>query len=295
MAVPTVTTPQTPQVTSAIRQAASATGTSFDYLLATAQIESGLNPGAQAQTSSAGGLFQFIDQTWLGIVKAVGPTLGLGNYAQAIQRGTDGRYQVVDPAARQAILGLRNDPTASATMAGAFTRTNAAQLFQTIGRQPTDGELYMAHFLGADGAGKLISAVSNQPQAAAATLFPAAASANRSIFYDGSRPRTVAEVYSRIDSRFQAARTAVLANPTTTTAVKAPDTAGMTQVLAAASQTQAAMPDDRPLFQAMFSDRGASPVAPAVGGLWKQAAGDNGLLDLFTDGPRSGWRGMFEG
>jgi hypothetical protein len=295
MAVPTVTTPQAPQVTSAIRQAASATGTSFDYLLATAQIESGLNPGAQAQTSSAGGLFQFIDQTWLGIVKAVGPTLGLGTYAQAIQRGTDGRYQVVDPATRQAILGLRNDPTASATMAGAFTRTNAAQLFQTIGRQPTDGELYMAHFLGADGAGKLISAVSNQPQAAAATLFPAAASANRSIFYDGSRPRTVAEVYSRIDSRFQAARTAVLANPTAPTAVKAPDTAGMTQVLAAAGQTQAAMPDDRPLFQAMFSDRGASPVAPAVGGLWKQAAGGNGLLDLFTDGPRTGWRGMFEG
>ena len=294
MAVPTVTSPQAPQVTSAIRQAASATGTSFDYLLATAQIESGLNPGAQAQTSSAGGLFQFIDQTWLGIVKAVGPTLGFGNYSQAIQRGADGRYQVVDPAARQAILGLRNDPTASATMAGAFTRTNAAQLFQSIGRKPTDGELYMAHFLGADGAGKLISAVSNQPQAAAATLFPAAASANRSIFYDGSRPRTVAEVYSRIDARFQAARTAVLASPTTA-AAKAPDTAGMTQVLAAASQTQAAMPDDRPLFQAMFSDRGGSPVAPTVGGLWTQAAGSNGLLDLFTDSPRTGWRGMFEG
>jgi hypothetical protein len=295
MAVPTVTSPQAPQVTSAIRQAASATGTSFDYLLATAQIESGLNPGAQAQTSSAGGLFQFIDQTWLGIVKAVGPTLGFGSYAQAIQRGADGRYQVVDPAARQAILGLRNDPTASATMAGAFTRTNAAQLFQTIGRQPSEGELYMAHFLGADGAGKLISAVSNQPQAAAATLFPAAAAANRSVFYDGSRPRTVAEVYSRIDSRFQAARTAVLANPNATAGAKAPDTAGMTQVLAAASQTQAPMPDDRPLFQAMFSDRSGSPVAPAVGGLWTQASGSQGLLDLFTDSPRTGWRGMFEG
>ena len=70
--------------------------------------------------------------------------------------------------------------------------------------------------------------------------------------------------------------------------VKAPDTAGMTQACwHAASQTQAAMPDDRPLFQAMFSDRGASagragcgrPVeagrAPTIGA----------SLDLFTDGP----------
>jgi soluble lytic murein transglycosylase-like protein len=38
-------------VTSAIRQAAQTTGTSFDYLIATAQLESGLNPAAQAPTS----------------------------------------------------------------------------------------------------------------------------------------------------------------------------------------------------------------------------------------------------
>ena len=50
------------QVTGAIRQAATSTGTSFGYLLATAQIESNLNPSAKASTSSAQGLFQFTDQ-----------------------------------------------------------------------------------------------------------------------------------------------------------------------------------------------------------------------------------------
>ena len=59
-------------VTGAIRQAAQATGTSFQYLLATAQVESGLNPQAGAATSSARGLFQFIDQTWLATIKQSG-------------------------------------------------------------------------------------------------------------------------------------------------------------------------------------------------------------------------------
>ena len=52
-------------VAGAIRDAAQTTGTSFEYLLTTAQIESNLNPAAQAATSSAKGLYQFIDQTWL--------------------------------------------------------------------------------------------------------------------------------------------------------------------------------------------------------------------------------------
>src|SRR5579884_4272441 len=210
MAIATVTSAPSPQITGAIRQAADTTGTSFDYLIATAQLESGLNPAAQAQTSSAGGLFQFIDQTWLGIVKSVGPALGLGAYAQSIEQGPDGRYRVADPAARQQILGLRKDPVASATMAGAFARGNAAQLAQAIGRAPSESELYMAHFLGADGAAKLIGAVSSRPDTNAAALFPGAAAANRSIFYDGVRPRNVAEVYGRLDARFQAARATAL-------------------------------------------------------------------------------------
>src|SRR6058998_3895754 len=68
-------------ITGAIRQAAGQTGASFQYLLATAQIESGLNPTRKAPTSSATGLFQFIDQTWLATMKEAGPGLGYGRYA----------------------------------------------------------------------------------------------------------------------------------------------------------------------------------------------------------------------
>ena len=115
-------------VTGAIRQAAQATGTSFQYLLATAQVESGLNPQAGASTSSARGLFQFVEQTWLGTMKQSGAALGYGHYADAITKTASGRYEVSDPAMRSEILKLRNDPTANAVMAGAFTQANAALL-----------------------------------------------------------------------------------------------------------------------------------------------------------------------
>src|SRR5579862_6028644 len=85
------------QVTGAIRDAAQATGTSFNYLLATAKIESNFDPGMTMQSSSATGLFEFIDQTWLGTLKQAGATYGYGSYANAIQQDASGRWVVPDP------------------------------------------------------------------------------------------------------------------------------------------------------------------------------------------------------
>ena len=196
-----------PQITGAIQQAAKSSGISFEYLLTTAQIESNLNPGAQAATSSAKGLYQFIEQTWLGTLKAGGAAAGYGSYADAISRNADGHYDVSDPAKRAAIMQLRSDPSASAMMAGAFTRANADQLQSAIGRAPSEGELYIAHFLGPDGAAKLIAAAGAQPKSSAADMFPQAAAANRSIFYDGAgRPRSAADVYAKLTGRFDVAR-----------------------------------------------------------------------------------------
>ena len=201
-----------PQITGAIRQAAQSTGISFEYLLTTAKIESNLNPSAQASTSSAKGLYQFIDQTWLGTMKQDGAALGLGRYADAITRAPDGHYEVADPAMRAAILRLRTDPQASAMLAGALTRNNAASVGASIGRQPTNGELYIAHFLGADGAGKLINGAASRPQASAATMFPRAAAANHNIFYDShGRARSVGEVYSKLTGLFNSAQTVAVA------------------------------------------------------------------------------------
>jgi hypothetical protein len=194
-------------VTGAIRQAAQATGTSFQYLLAMARFELGLTPRAGAATSSARGLFQFIDQTWLATMKQSGAALGYGQYAAAITKTASGHYEVADPVMRSAILKLRNDPTANATMAGAFTQTNAAVLSARLGRAPTEGELYIAHFLGAGGAARLISSAAANPDASAASYFPVAAHANTSIFYDRATgaPRTLADVRNVLTARYDVA------------------------------------------------------------------------------------------
>jgi len=194
-------------VTGAIRQAAQATGTSFQYLLATARVESGLNPSAGAATSSARGLFQFIDQTWLATIKQSGAALGYGQFAAAVTQTASGHYEVRDPAMRSAILRLRNDPTANALMAGAFTKANAAVLSEKLGRAPSEGELYIAHFMGVGGAARLISSAAADPNASAASYFPIAARANTAIFYDRStgQPRTLAQVRNLLTARYDVA------------------------------------------------------------------------------------------
>ena len=188
-----------PQITAALQQASARTGTDFSYLLKTAMRESSLDCDAKSNTSSACGLFQFTQQSWLGTMKQDGADLGLGQYADQISQDSNGRYVVTDPAARQEILALRNDPKVSALMAGAYTSDSQARLENSLGRPVSGGELYIAHFLGAGGATKLISNAQEAPTTPADELFPAAASANRSIFYnrDGS-PRSVAEVYDNL-------------------------------------------------------------------------------------------------
>ncbi len=301
MAVDSVTANAAPLITGAIRQAAKSSGISFEYLLTTAKIESNLNPGAQAATSSAKGLYQFIEQTWLGTMKTSGAASGYGRFADAISRTGDGRYEVADPTTRAAIMRLRSDPAASAVMAGALTRANAVQLSGAIGRAPSDGELYIAHFLGPDGAGKLIGAASTKPRQNAADMFPQAAAANPNIFYDGAgRARSAGDVYGKLTGRFEIAR-AISFAPALRGSMPAqastPDTAGVTQAFAKANDSLPPVPNTRPLFQAMFTDRAQTPLTQTVSSLWAptKSAGPATTetpaatvpvrpLDLFTDG-----------
>ena len=194
-------------VTGVIRQAAQVTGTSFDYLLATAKVESDLNPNLTVRTSSATGLFQFIEQTWLATLKQGGPAFGYGEYADAISRTPSGRYVVADPAMRGEIMRLRKDPTANALMGGVVTQLNGVQLGKRIGRTPSEGELYIAHFFGPYAAAKAIRLAGSDPTANAAEIFPAAAAANRPIFYDRQgNARSIAGVCAELVRRYQAAR-----------------------------------------------------------------------------------------
>jgi len=189
--------PSSGGVEAAIRRASSATGVDADFLLKTARRESAMNPAAKARTSSAAGLFQFIEQTWLATVKAHGAKHGYGQYADLIYRGSDGRWRV-EGSARNVVLDLRFDAQAASTMAGELTASNAAYLRGRTGREPGAGDLYAAHFLGPAGAAQLMEAMDRRPGASAAAIFPQAAAANRPIFYRNGRPATVAEVHANL-------------------------------------------------------------------------------------------------
>src|SRR5437868_1550196 len=124
--------PTRARIAGAIKQASDSTGASFGYLVAAAKIESNLQPTAAASTSSARGLYQFIEQTWLGTVKQAGTSFGYGQYADAITKQPSGNYTVSDPALRQQILKLRDDPAANAAMAGVLTQSNSFKLVSAI-------------------------------------------------------------------------------------------------------------------------------------------------------------------
>ncbi len=206
MTVSSVLHAGTSAVQSAIATAARATGVDFSYLLGQAKLESGLNAGARAGTSSASGLYQFIEQSWLAVVKKHGAEHGLGWAANAIQPGANGRLTVGDAGTRQAILGLRNDAGTASLMAASYASDNKAALEGSLGRAATGTDLYMAHFLGLGGAHKFLSTMASNPGASAAALFPAAAGANHNVFYahDGSA-RSLSDIYQHFAGKLGAA------------------------------------------------------------------------------------------
>jgi hypothetical protein len=288
--------PSRARIAGSIRQAASTTGTSFEYLLATAKMESNFNPKASATTSSARGLYQFIDQTWLGTVKEAGSQLGYGKYADAITKSPSGNYSVSDPAARDAIMKLRDDPDAASSMAAVLTQSNSFKLTGDIGRRPTDAELYMAHFMGVGGAAKLISNAEDNPNASGARLFPNAAAANRSIFYErGGQERSVAQVYSVLTQRYDAAANSPATRSAMASAGVMPASATFASAAAgaapidnaaylssfpdssrAASQPAlktAALQQSEPIFRSLFqAGERSEPVSPAVHELWGRSS-----------------------
>jgi hypothetical protein len=196
--------PSADTVMSALRGAADRTGADFGYLLSTAMRESSLNPEAKAATSSATGLFQFIEQTWLGTMHRHGAAHGLSAYADAIKTGKDGRFMVTDKGTRQEILALRKDPQVAALMAGELTNDMSSEMGVALGRGVSAGELYVAHFLGPQAAVKMIKAAADTPTAAAANLFPDAAAANTRIFYNkGGEARSVVSVLEGLKAKHE--------------------------------------------------------------------------------------------
>lgn len=187
----------------AIETASKKTGVDFDYLVNQARTESSFRPDVKAATSSATGLYQFIDQTWLGTVSEHGAKHGLSDISSQIQKDFQGRYFVTDDSVKKQILELRKDPEIASLMAAEFAADNGNFLQTQTGKEATPTDLYMAHFLGAGGATKFIKAMQETPYRPAAHLLPAAASANKNIFYnkDGS-PKSFDAIYASFERKF---------------------------------------------------------------------------------------------
>ena len=186
-----------------LKVASAKSGVSFQYLVAKAAQESGLKNDAQATTSSAAGLFQFTRATWLDMLKRYGAQYGYGDIAQKITIDANGKAVVKDAAAEQRILALREDPEASGLMAAEYARDNAAALREQLGRDADAPDLYLAHFLGASGASQLLNTAEDTPAKSAASVLPAAAKANTSVFYTPEgHARSAADVVALVRARF---------------------------------------------------------------------------------------------
>jgi hypothetical protein len=191
-----------PDVLNGIQQASANTGVDFSYLMAQAAKESGFDPNAKSKASSAAGLYQFVEQTWLSVVRKHGAEYGLGDMASKITVGDNGKLHVTDQALRKKILDLRRDPTISAAMAAEHAADNEKSLEAKLDRPVKPADLYLAHFLGLNGAVNFLTDMEHDPNQSAASACPKAAAANRSVFYraDGSQ-RTLKEIYDRFESR----------------------------------------------------------------------------------------------
>lgn len=189
-----------PDIKDAIQTASRRTGVSFEYLVKQAEAESGFDPNAKAATSSATGLYQFIDRTWIDMIRQHGEKYGLADSVEALGAN--------DPAARSRILEMRNDPRVAAAMAAEYAKGNQDTLRSALNREPSATDLYMAHFLGPQGATRFLKAQGANGGAAAADVLPEAAAANRAVFFnaDGGK-RSLDEVYARYAKRFDSIQT----------------------------------------------------------------------------------------
>src|SRR5215218_382967 len=170
-------------------RAAQVTGVDPAYMMALADKESSLLPDSKARTSSAQGLFQFIESTWLEVLRRYGPKHGYTAEAGAI-RLVRGRPVVSDSNERERILDLRRDPCLSALMAGEMINTHRQILAGKVARDPSFAELYMAHFLGVNGASRFVALLSDKPGKNASNAFSRAAKARRSLFFASKRDAT---------------------------------------------------------------------------------------------------------
>lgn len=286
-------------VTGAIRTASNATGVDFSYLMQQASAESSFDTDAKASTSSASGLYQFIEKTWLHMVKDYGAQYGMAREAAQI----DDNGNVADPAAKQKILALRDNPQKAAAMAAEFARQNRDYLEQNYSGKVGATELYFAHFMGAGGASAFLNAYQDNKLQNAADLFPKAANANRNVFYDSQtgKARTLAGVYDFFAKKFGESGTETGAAPetgsTTSNSLLAGSHAAKPDLKLASAAAR--IGDANTVLRALsgdssFEDTSATTAATALQAQMMASLGTQDSISSFAESLRNKDRGLMD-
>lgn len=187
----------------AISHAAATVGVDRRYLFAVAARESSFDSAAYERRTSAAGLYQFTEDTWLRVVKAFGARFGLGVYAAEISLRDDGSVTMPKGPRRERLMKLRFDPRLSALMAAELARDNEHRLAHILGRKVSPAETYIAHFLGVGPAARMITAAADRPRIAAARIVPAAAKANPALFRKEGKAASAASLVAEIEAYFR--------------------------------------------------------------------------------------------
>ncbi len=183
--------------TESARSAARIANVSFADVMAKAAQESNFDVNSRSGNSSAAGPFQFVEHTWLDMVKRHGSAYGLGKEAAQIKMH-NGVASVSDPALRKQLLDLRKDVALSSGMAARYLDEVGKDLAVALHRKPSETERRMAYFLGPGGAAKLIRAAGSNPDGPASAVLPQAAAANRSMFYGSAGVLSNRQAMNRI-------------------------------------------------------------------------------------------------
>lgn len=206
----------------AVRMAADKNDGDFAYMMKLASAESSFRHDVRATTSSATGLFQFIEGTWGYMVMNYGDKHGLGDFKSQIETYKDdmGREQtrIKNPLIRQGLLELRANPQVSALFGADFQAENKAKEACYVPGDLRRTDLYLAHFLGASDAVWFLTEMKKNPDQSAVATFPEAAAYNVNVFYARQkgaalRERSLQEVYDIFARKFDEQTAVVAAAP----------------------------------------------------------------------------------
>jgi hypothetical protein len=156
------------------------------------RIESNFNPNTKASSSSARGLGQFIDETWIEMVLRYGKKYGITG------SGTNGEITAADAKSQRANIDLQIAMTAEFTKHGLALH----EKFKSANAYSEDASVYAHHNLGLSEASKLLQALRDNPtQRVEKVLQKSSIRNNPSLYKNG---QTVAQVYEVLVKKMQA-------------------------------------------------------------------------------------------